>query len=121
MPAKSLIDRMVDRFLGWKLPANFGPDAGTSFKPYHQNQTPDSHLWPVGTNLFTADQAKAMFEHALGDKPYTELSLRELDAIGQGYFNGPLNSNEEMFGRAVERVVVRRLFGTDGVKGPEHG
>lgn len=60
------VQTMVNRFLGWKLPANFGPDAGISFKPYMPQQTPDSHLWPVGTNLLTADQARAMFEHALG-------------------------------------------------------
>jgi hypothetical protein len=61
-----MIDRMVDRFLGWKLPANFGPDAGISFKPYLPQQTPDSPTWPTGTNLFTADQAHAMFKHAIG-------------------------------------------------------
>lgn len=64
---KTLIDRMVDRFLGWRLPANFGPDAGISFTPYHPQQTPDSPIWPSGTNLFTADQARAMFEYVLTD------------------------------------------------------
>lgn len=50
----------VDRFLGWKLPQDFAPDAGISFMP-------STHPlgWPVGTNLLSADQAKAMFEHAL--------------------------------------------------------
>jgi hypothetical protein len=45
-----------------------------------------------------------------------ELTLQELDALGRPYFNGPLNANEEMFGRAVERAVRRRLLGTAGVK-----
>lgn len=54
------IKAAVDRFLGWKLPADFYPDAGISFKaPQH----PCS--WPTGTNLFNAEQARAMFEHAL--------------------------------------------------------
>lgn len=44
-----------------------------------------------------------------------ELTLRELDALGHAYFKGPLNSDEEMFGRAVERAVRRRLLGTAGV------
>lgn len=58
---RALVATMVDRFLGWPLPKDFGPDAGISF-------TPSTHPmgWPVGTNLFTADQARAMFEHALG-------------------------------------------------------
>jgi hypothetical protein len=31
--AKTMIDQMVDRFLSWKLPKDFSPDAGISFKP----------------------------------------------------------------------------------------
>lgn len=58
--SKTLIDRMVDRFLGWKLPTNFVPDGGVSFKPLVE---PDSPFWPVGTNLLTGEQARAMFEH----------------------------------------------------------
>jgi hypothetical protein len=55
------VDAMVNRFLGWKLPEDFYPDAGISFK------APQSPFgWPTGTNLFHAGQAKAMFEHALG-------------------------------------------------------
>jgi hypothetical protein len=51
----------VDRFLGWKLPETFYPDAGISFKaPQHP------FGWPTGTNLFNAEEARAMFEHALG-------------------------------------------------------
>lgn len=58
LPASPDVSAMVNRFLGWKLPQDFAPDCGISFKPLgHPNG------WPVGTNLFTADQAKAMFEH----------------------------------------------------------
>lgn len=63
------IDVMVDRFLGWKLPEDFHPDAGISFTPEFnvewnakQGKPPQRHE-PVGTNLFTATQARAMFEH----------------------------------------------------------
>jgi hypothetical protein len=54
------IDAMVNRFLGWKLPQTFAPDCGITF-------TRPSNLewWPIGTNLFTAVEAKAMFEHCL--------------------------------------------------------
>lgn len=55
------VDKMVDRFLGWELPKNFSPDAGISFKASN-NPT----CWPVGTNLFTAEQAKEMIRHMLG-------------------------------------------------------
>lgn len=67
--AKTMIDKMVDRFLGWKLPKDFGPDAGISFKPtkpYEGDELGNS-WWPVGTNLLTADQARHMFEHAVGE------------------------------------------------------
>jgi hypothetical protein len=63
------IDEMVDRFLRWELPADFRPDGGIKFTPPHEIyslvENPDD-LWPVGTNLFTADQAKAMIKHMLG-------------------------------------------------------
>ena len=62
---KTMIDKMVDRFLGWKLPDDFGPDCYISFDRDKAKQNP--HCWPVGTNLLTADQARQMFEHALGD------------------------------------------------------
>jgi len=56
---KTPIDKMVDRFLSWKLPEDFYPDAGISFDHEHGKK------WgmPTGTNLLHAEQAKAMFEH----------------------------------------------------------
>ena len=65
------IKHMVDRFLGWRLPADFAPDAGISFKPYFNEHTehPMKHE-PVGTNLFTATQAEAMIRHLVADLPY---------------------------------------------------
>lgn len=57
-------DAIVDRFLSWRLPDDFSPDCGVSFvKPSHPTS------WPVGTNLFTATQARAMLEYALRDVP----------------------------------------------------
>lgn len=61
---KPLIDQMVDRFLGWKLPEDFSPDGGISFKPTFNEGTPfEMRHDPCGTNLFHAGQAKAMLEH----------------------------------------------------------
>ena len=54
------IKHMVDRFLGWRLPEDFHPDAGISFKPTFNDHlpTPMKHN-PIGTNLFHAQQAEA--------------------------------------------------------------
>jgi len=62
------IKNMVDRFLQWRLPDNFAPDAGISFKAVFNEHTahPMRHE-PVGTNLFTATQADAMIRHLLGE------------------------------------------------------
>lgn len=60
------IDKMVDRFLAWRLPDDFAPDGSVSF-----NKEPDAagwpRQWPVGTNLLTAIQAKQMIEHMLAE------------------------------------------------------
>lgn len=58
------INNLVDRFLAWPLPKDFGPDGGISFKnePDARGYAPS---WPVGTNLFTAEQARQMLEHIL--------------------------------------------------------
>jgi len=53
-------EEMVTRFLGWKLPQDFNPDGGVTFKPINHPA-----CWPVGTNLLTAVQARAMLEHVL--------------------------------------------------------
>ncbi len=56
------IKHMRDRFLFWKLPADFRPDCGIHFdadvaKKLH----PQNHRYePQGTNLFDATQAEAM-------------------------------------------------------------
>ncbi len=57
------IKHMVDRFLSWKLPDNFSPDAGISFGP------PVTWPWPTGTNLFDATQADAMVRHMVEGLP----------------------------------------------------
>lgn len=64
------IDAMVDRFLGWKLPEDFAPDGGISFKATYNDHlpVPMKHN-PIGTNLLTAIQAKAMFEYATAQRP----------------------------------------------------
>lgn len=69
------IKHMVDRFLAWKLPENFNPDAGISFTPEYnvewnakQGKPPQRHE-PSGTNLFDAVQAEAMVRHMVEGMP----------------------------------------------------
>lgn len=57
---------MVDRFLCWKLPADFAPDAGISFKATYEHDSPH---WPSGTNLLHAGQAKEMLQYVAGGAP----------------------------------------------------
>lgn len=57
-------EEMVNRFLSWRLPPDFSPDCGITFKP---PTNPHPNFQPIGTNLFTAAQARAMLEHVLND------------------------------------------------------
>jgi len=57
------MNAMVDRFLGWKLPKDFYPDAGIKFTPPVEGSP--EHFWPIGTNLFTAEQARQMFKECV--------------------------------------------------------
>lgn len=59
---EKLIKQMVDRFLSWKLPSDFGPDCGISFDKSYLSQH-----GPTGTNLFSATQAEAMVRHMMKD------------------------------------------------------
>lgn len=71
------IKHMVNRFLGWKLPQNFRPDAGISFAAEYnveynaQQGRPPSRHEPVGTNLLDATQADAMVRYMLEGLPVT--------------------------------------------------
>jgi hypothetical protein len=56
------IGQLVDRFLAWPLPKDFSPDGGISFKN-EKDARGYAPAWPVGTNLFTADQARQMLEY----------------------------------------------------------
>ena len=72
MDRSTAIAEMVNRFLCWPLPKDFCPDGGVKFERKvgtlegeRDRADMGPGWWPIGTNLFTADQAKAMFEHAL--------------------------------------------------------
>jgi hypothetical protein len=82
------INGLVNRFLTWKLPENFRPDAGISFCPVVNLGTEHQYRHePVGTNLFTADQAREMLQHVLaGELDYRGMTLRDYFA-GQALTN----------------------------------
>lgn len=61
------IKHMVDRFLMWKVPADFSPDGGVKFDP-HRDAGGGFHR-PIGTNILTATQAEAMIRHMLERLP----------------------------------------------------
>jgi hypothetical protein len=65
------IKYMVNRFLSWKLPADFNPDGGITFKRMYNEHTtwPMKHE-PSGTNLLDATQADAMVRHMLEGLPH---------------------------------------------------
>lgn len=64
------IKHMVNRFLGWRLPETFSPDAGISFKAEFNEHTqwPMRHE-PIGTNLFDYEEAEAMVRHMVEGMP----------------------------------------------------
>lgn len=68
--ADNQIKHMVERFLGWRLPESFNPDAGISFKSEFNEHTahPMKHE-PTGTNLFDYGQAEEMIRHMLEGLP----------------------------------------------------
>lgn len=59
------IKQMVERFLQWRLPENFNPDNGISFKSPFSDEPMRSRHWPVGTNLLDYSQAEAMVRHMI--------------------------------------------------------
>jgi hypothetical protein len=65
------IKHMTERFLQWKLPQPFRPDAGISFEPEFnvewnaKHGRPPQRHEPLGTNLFGYEEAEAMVRHML--------------------------------------------------------
>ncbi len=65
------IKHMVSRFLGWRLPDDFNPDCGIQFDADGAKKLNprNARYEPVGTNLFSADQARAMVRYMLDGLP----------------------------------------------------
>jgi len=79
------IKHMAEQFLRWKLPENFNPDGGISFKREFNENTPfPMKREPSGTNLFGYHDAVAMVRHMLTGlpTPKPEATLDDLAAAG---------------------------------------
>lgn len=111
--ADEITDDMVSRFLSWKLPNGFNPDCGISFDGRKDDQWNKNKTWPVGTNLFSAEQAKAMLEHVLQPHPtsgplslltFCVLVLRNgFTVTGESACASPENFDAEL-GRKIARA-----------------
>lgn len=68
---RAVVAHMVQRFLSWRLPEDFNPDNGVSFKPTFNDHMEGGPMQcnPTGTNLFDARQAEAMVKHMLEGLP----------------------------------------------------
>lgn len=65
------IKHMVSRFLSWKLPEDFSPDGGITFRPTFNEHLPSGPMKhePSGTNLLHWNQAEAMVRHMIEGLP----------------------------------------------------
>ena len=66
----SNIKHMVERFLSWRLPADFAPDGGISFEPTYRSNATEIRREPLGTNLLEGNVVRhpaVVFGQALID------------------------------------------------------
>lgn len=64
------IKHMVNRFLIWRLPDNFNPDGGITFKRlFNENTSHPMKHEPVGTNLLDYTQAEEMIRYMVDGLP----------------------------------------------------
>jgi hypothetical protein len=115
---KTDIAKLVNRFLGWPLPKTFAPDCGISFdgrKPDARGFTPS---WPTGTNLFTANEAHQMFEHALGAEGTNTDRGVDLIAAERAQQKYCYSTNEEEyrgeFDSREEALAEARMYKDEG-------
>lgn len=109
-------DEMVNRFLGWKLPHDFGPDCYISFD---REKASSPNSWPIGTNLLHAGQAREMLEHVVGVEPKHEalnlltfcvLVLRNSFTVtGESACASPENFDAELVRKIARRNAVGKI------------
>lgn len=107
------IKHMVDRFLSWRLPENFAPDAGISFKQTFNDHLPQPTKHnPTGTNLFDATQADAMVRYMVEGVPRED--RREvawlIEAPGQNYLGVSTLGGEHRFHWTKDHAKALRFW-----------
>ena len=105
-------EEMVGRFLSWKLPKDFAPDGGISFK--------ESAWWPSGTNLLHAGQAKEMLQEVVGCAPvlpalslltFCVLVLRNgFTVTGESACASPENFDAELGRKIARQNAVAKVW-----------
>ncbi|QIG76671.1 hypothetical protein EVC28_047 [Rhizobium phage RHph_I1_23] len=127
---KDQIKHMVDRFLGWKLPENFRPDAGISFKAEYNENTPfPMKHEPSGTNLLDAVQAEAMVRHMVDGLQAVASEVIEALHECEDYFDNKADSdcdqdgfipNKEMMLLSKVREAISSIEGHAAPTGNSH-
>jgi hypothetical protein len=123
---QSDVGHLVSRFLGWKLPQDFNPDCGISFKRHGDYEHPvmGVHRYePIGTNLFTAEQARVMFEHCLEGLTHPQPQItreRLLAALKEAWRQGMQESADECLGNAnIHRADLEAILAELSISTPE--
>jgi hypothetical protein len=93
------LSAMVNRFLGWRLPETFGPDCFIFFDRVRAKM---DQSWPIGTNLLTATEARAMLEHVLAAPAAVPVQPTELRDAAQHLLD--VIAKNEPVSLAVERL-----------------
>ena len=90
------IEYMVERFLQWKLPEDFSPDAGISFKAdYNEGAPYPMKHEPSGTNLLNYTQAEDMVYHMVDGMSDREMQrLRNVEAAALSLSTAMVDSEE---------------------------
>lgn len=93
---KPNINEMVNKFLGWNIPSDFYPDCGISF-----DRESGFGFRPIGTNLFTAVQAKEMFEYCLS---YESTNEQAEQSVQGDWVTVPRILTEKMLAAAIPEI-----------------
>lgn len=105
------IKHMVERFLAWKLPENFNPDAGISFKPmFNENSAHPMRHTPSGTNLLDYTQAEAMVRHMVAALALPDHALggEAATAMLDSYTSAKMDTDRTWSPAAVQRFKDER-------------
>lgn len=109
------IKQMAERFLAWKLPEDFHPDAGIKFTPEYNveymaslGKPPPRHA-PIGTNLFNYTQAEAMVRHMIDGLCVRDDALEEAAAVADNQASIDIFDDHRGFCKATAKNVAKAI------------